>query len=349
MPHSSVFDVTLCTLGAAAGMSARSEGHSAENGHGFVDSFLQWADETAPVSWRAAGIATAAVVLASVVRGAIPFLGTDYPFATYFPALLLTGLIAGTPAAIGAALASTVVARWAFMPPAYQFGPITKEIVAGITVWGVSAVLLIVFTHYGRQVLHRLWAREQEHALIARELEHRGRNTYAVIQTIVQQSLQDDPDRAESILGRIRAVKYANDLLFDQPAHSAILDAVLAYEFAPYGPGRCVAAGPEVALPPDVARRFVLLVHELVTNAAKHGALSTSEGKVEIDWTFSDGRVLLQWKETGGPPVPERPVRKGFGTKLVAQCLRSLSGSIRTVFEPSGVSHEIEFAADEPA
>lgn len=327
-------------------MSARREGHSAENGHGFVDSFLQWADETAPVSWRAAGIAAAAVVLASVVRGAFPFLGTDYPFATYFPALLLTGLVAGTPAAIGAALASAVLAYWAFMPPAYQFGPIMKE-TAGITVWGVSAVLLIVFTHYGRQVLHRLRAREQEHALIAKELEHRGRNTYAVIQTIVQQSLQDDPDRAESILGRIRAVKYANDLLFDQPAHSAILDAVLAYEFAPYGSARCIATGPEVALPPDVARRFVLLVHELVTNAAKHGALSTPEGKVEIHWTFSDGRILLQWKETGGPPVLEIPVRKGFGTKLVAQCLRSLSGSIRTVFEPSGVSHVI--AADEPA
>lgn len=273
----------------------------------------------------------------------------NYSFATYFPALLLTGLIAGTPGAIGAALASTVFAYWAFMSPAYQFGPMTKESAAGLTVWGVSAVLLIVFAHHGRQVLQRLRAREQEHALIAKELEHRGRNTYAVIQTIVQQSLQDQPDRAESILGRIRAVKYANDLLFNQPAHSAILDAVLAYEFAPYGFGRCVADGPEVALPPDVARRFVLLVHELVTNAAKHGALSAPEGNVEIDWSISDGRALLHWKEAGRPPVLASPVKMGFGTKLVAQCLKSLSGSIQTAFEPSGVSHVIEFAADEPA
>lgn len=242
---------------------------------------MRWADETAPVSWRAAGIATAAVVLASVVRAAFPFVGTDYPFATYFPALLLTGLVAGTPAAIGAVLASAVLAYWAFMPPAYQFGPITKE-AAGITVWGVSAVLLIVFTHYGRQVLHRLRAREQEHALIARELAP-GQKHICRHSDDRAAVAAGRPGQAESILGRIRAVKYANDLLFDQPAHSAILDAVLAYEFAPYGSARFIASGPEVALPPDVARRIVLLVHELVTNAGKHGALSTPEGKVEID------------------------------------------------------------------
>lgn len=100
-------------------------------------------------------------------------------------------------------------------------------------------------------------------------------------------------------------------LVFDQPA-----DAVLAYEFAPYGFGRCIATGPEVALPSDVARRVVLLVHELVTNAAKHGALSALGGKVEIDWSVSTGRVLLHWKETGGPPVPVSPVRMDLERSL---------------------------------
>ncbi len=282
------------------------------------------------------------LVAATVLRGMFIGVGTDMRFATYFPALLVTGVLAGTPAAILLAIASTIIVWWAFIPPYFQFTPVTRELVVTFLVWAVSAGLLILFAHYFRLALQRLRRREREHALISKELEHRGRNTYAVIESIVQQTLGLDSEQANSILGRIRSVKYANDLIANQRSHSVCLDMLLLHEIAAFGEDRLQARGPTIEIAGDTARHLVLVLHELVTNSAKHGSLSAPRGKIAVNWQQANNRVSLEWREIGGPPV-ETPIRRGFGTKLVTQCVRALRGTIEPKFAESGFSCTLTF------
>ncbi|MBI5264013.1 MAG: sensor histidine kinase [Bradyrhizobium sp.] len=287
MPYSSVLDRIICaTIVAGSRHKAEKDNSRRRTQDDVLERLANFADDTPPYSWRACAVAAVAVGCAWALRAALELVGTDVRFATFFPAVLFTGLLAGTPAAVGAAFASAIIVYWAFIPPQYQYTPLTRDVIIALAIWLVTAGVLVLFTHYGRLLLKRVRTRQQEQEMIAKELEHRGRNTYAVIQSIIHQTLEDQPERAESILGRIRSVKFANDLIMNPLAQSTFLDAILSYEFAPYGNGRYVGVGPEVELDPETARFVVLLVHELVTNAAKHGvpwrcrrARSMSHGK----------------------------------------------------------------------
>jgi len=173
-------------------------------------------------------------------------------------------------------------------------------------------------------------------------LEHRGRNTFAIIDVIVQKALEDEPERASIISGRIRSVKFANDLINQTAAHTVLLKTLLLHEFVPFGEARFHAEGPEVELPPDTARHLALVFHELVTNAAKHGALSKPGGRVLISWKKTEGAVRLEWREEGGPAVSP-PKRHGFGSRIVTQSLKSVSGSITPTFALEGLHYAITF------
>jgi two-component sensor histidine kinase len=137
-------------------------------------------------------------------------------------------------------------------------------------------------------------------------------------------------------------VKFANDLLNHTSTHTVLLKTLLLHEFLPYGEARFHTEGPEVELPPDTARHLALVFHELVTNAAKHGALSQSGGRVLISWKKTEGTVRLEWREEGGPAVGPPKVH-GFGSRIVTQSLKSLSGSITPTFAPGGLHCEITF------
>jgi two-component sensor histidine kinase len=101
-----------------------------------------------------------------------------------------------------------------------------------------------------------------------------------------------------------------------------------------------VLAGPEIRLSPAGALAMGMVIHELATNAVKHGALSGSEGKVAIDWRIEGGaerQLVVEWTESGGPVV-ERPFRRGFGLVLIERSFsHELSGSASVAFEPGGV------------
>ena len=80
--------------------------------------------------------------------------------------------------------------------------------------------------------------------------------------------------------------------------------------------------GPTLLLEPDAAQAIAVIAHELATNAAKYGALSVAEGQLQVEWSrATDGRLVLRWTETGGPPV-EPPARKGFGTRVMESIIR---------------------------
>jgi two-component sensor histidine kinase len=277
-----------------------------------------------------------------LVRVVFSSLGASLPFASFFPAVLVAALVAGVPAALIVMLGAVVVGWWAFIPPAYEFHSLNSGQWADLSLFLFSSACIVVLAIWHRTTLDRLREYDSERDLLMKELEHRGRNTYAVIEAIVYKTLEDDHARADAIAGRIRAVKYTNDLISQSRTHSVSLENLLLHEFAAYGTERFDPSGPEVVLSPDAARQLVLVFHEMVTNAAKHGALSKPEGRVRVSWKIDGGTVVLEWKEHGGPPVSP-PQRYNFGSRLVTQCLKTLSGESVPTFAPEGLHCVITF------
>jgi two-component sensor histidine kinase len=172
-------------------------------------------------------------------------------------------------------------------------------------------------------------------------MEHRGKNTFAVVEAIVRNTLGAG-EEADTIVGRVRSVSSTNDIINKSPIHRASLRSIIRNEFEPYGPARVRCASRDLDLNPHTSRHVALVVHELVTNAVKHGALSTPDGHVAIDWSADGTMVTMHWIERGGPPV-ETPDAYGFGARLIGITLKALGGGIKADFSDQGLSCEITF------
>ncbi|HZA02133.1 MAG TPA: CHASE domain-containing protein [Hyphomicrobiaceae bacterium] len=189
----------------------------------------------------------------------------------------------------------------------------------------------------GRDITHRKQWEEQQ-KLLTKELAHRIKNSMAVIQSIARQTLGDAPKPvAEAFTGRIQSLAAAHEILIQKGWSDASLKELASRQLA-VAQGSVRLAGPDVTLPPILATSLGLVLHELVTNATKYGALSAPHGVVELTWqaTGDDGerRVLLTWKERGGPPIAA-PDREGFGSRLIE---RSLPGAnVERRFEREGL------------
>jgi PAS domain S-box-containing protein len=183
----------------------------------------------------------------------------------------------------------------------------------------------------GSDVTARVRAEHQQKLLLD-ELNHRVKNTLATVQSIAAQTLRNTPDPAAfkaAFEARLMALSATHDLLTARNWRSAGLGDVLRAELGPYGGHRATLDGPDVDLSPAEALALGLIFHELATNAAKYGALSTAGGGLEIRWSETDGdrrRLDLQWREHGGPAVCA-PTRRGFGSRLIERSLGALGES----------------------
>lgn len=168
--------------------------------------------------------------------------------------------------------------------------------------------------------------------LLAREVDHRARNALAVIQSIVAM-MPETPGAAmgKVIEGRIRAMARAHTLLSQARWEGADLYKLVNEELEPFRAGdRVKIQGAAAAIKPAVAQNFALAIHELATNAAKYGALSTANGRLDVTWTLSPEGLVLAWNESGGPNVGP-PTKKGFGTKVIEASIKhQLTGIIET-------------------
>jgi len=186
---------------------------------------------------------------------------------------------------------------------------------------------------------------EAHQRLLIHELNHRVKNTLASIQSIARQTLKADetpPHVRERLFDRLLAMSAAHDVLTRENWSGAAVEEVVRQGLRPFvderDPGRIMVQGPALRVGPSAALALSLAIHELGTNAVKYGALSTSEGKVSIDWTpTGGGRAQLVWREVGGPKVTE-PARKGFGARLLDGGLTAdLGGRPQLIFAPEGV------------
>jgi two-component system CheB/CheR fusion protein len=189
--------------------------------------------------------------------------------------------------------------------------------------------------------------RADEHrSVLVDELNHRVKNTLAVVQSIAAQTFGGEAVNAEarnSFESRLINLATAHDVLTRASWTGAELLDIANDTIKPHSGGRSRLRieGPQVRLGPSAALAIAMALHELCTNVAKYGALSTKSGHVEIIWRL-DGqgerrRLHLTWTESGGPAV-NKPTRKGFGSKLIERALAlELGGTVHLSYEPSGV------------
>jgi CheY-like chemotaxis protein len=152
---------------------------------------------------------------------------------------------------------------------------------------------------------------------------------------------------ARIIEGRIRAMARAHTLLSQARWEGADLSRLVNEELEPFRAGdRVNVHGEAAAIKPSVAQNFALAIHELATNAAKYGALSAPNGRLDVSWTLGNDTLILQWRETGGPPsVP--PKKTGFGSKVIdASIKRQLNGDIEREWSADGLSCVVRVPAE---
>jgi PAS domain S-box-containing protein len=189
-------------------------------------------------------------------------------------------------------------------------------------------------------------AAEQKQILLIRELHHRVKNTLCIVQAIMSTTARSTlsvQEFQDAFMGRVAALAKTHVLLTEDQSQSASFLDLLRGELEPYYDGtgrRIILEGPQVLLPSDIAVPLGMAVHELTTNAAKHGALREPKGSVVVRWNEikQDQRYLSwDWNEHNGPPV-ELPNDEGFGTQLVYRLLTAQTGAeVRIDFDPGGL------------
>jgi PAS domain S-box-containing protein len=169
---------------------------------------------------------------------------------------------------------------------------------------------------------------ESEHRLMM-EVDHRSKNVLAIVDSIVRLSDTSDPrSYAASIQQRVHALASMHSLFSERGWKNIPLADVISQQVKPYGGNRVTVIGPRVMLSAVVLQPIGLIFHELVTNAARHGALAETGGSVSVDWARTDNRLDIIWKEDRILPT-DGAVKRGFGTVMVdAMVERQLNGRI---------------------
>jgi len=197
---------------------------------------------------------------------------------------------------------------------------------------------------------------EARQEILSAELQHRIKNTLAMVNAIATQTLRGDDiaDRRALFSSRLEALANAHDILTAKTWQGAPMRAVIEGALAPHLSGGNLVAveGPAVELTPKQALSMALAIHELATNAVKYGALSVPGGSLHIDWTanglddLGQAQFRFTWRESGGPLVTE-PTRKGFGSRLITRVLAGdFSGQVSIDYDPRGIVCTLSSAAE---
>lgn len=187
---------------------------------------------------------------------------------------------------------------------------------------------------------------DEQRGHLMRELDHRVKNTLAMVQAIASQTLRSlhDAEASKAFESRIIALSRAHDILLAETWTSARMSAIVTGALDVHGRNRFETGGPDLKLGPKAALSLALIIHELATNATKHGALSRDSGRVSLTWEIVSGdgpsRLALAWVERGGPTVVP-PSRKGFGSRLIRMGLAG-SGGVTVEYPPEGLVCRIE-------
>jgi two-component sensor histidine kinase len=254
---------------------------------------------------------------------------------TFDETVVLTGFthapLSGWSAAVGIPKSSLTIELW--------------RSVAVLAVFGI--VCLAFGTLFAVRLATQLARSQADRELLINELNHRVKNTLATVQGLVSITLQTAVSIADAkkvMEERIIALGRAHDVLTEEHWERADLRELVLSIFRPYRTehtSRIEVCGSDLRVNPRAAVALAMVINELMTNAAKYGALSQPEGRVRVEWNATENRtppkLRMVWIETGGPLV-ESPIRRGFGSTLIEQSItRELGGILEKNFDPAGL------------
>jgi PAS domain S-box-containing protein len=198
-----------------------------------------------------------------------------------------------------------------------------------------------------RDITERKRAEERQRLLV-RELDHRVKNVLASVATVAQRTRQGSASMDEFLQafeGRIQAMANAHALLSRSHWEGVNLVELVRRELAPcVGEGTANIEGPDVLLTAEATQAIAIVLHELVTNASKYGALSTLQGRITVRWDWRDTKewLSLQWIEADGPTV-DVPSETGYGIRAIRQLIpHELGGAVDLTFDTGGLRCRIE-------
>jgi two-component sensor histidine kinase len=199
-------------------------------------------------------------------------------------------------------------------------------------------------------------AAEQLTVVMAHEVEHRAKNVLTVISSLLRNTRADTVDQFAHIMnGRVHALSQTMSLLGSRQWKGADLGELLRNELETFGASkadfgtRIILEGPAVTISPDAAQPLAMTLHEMATNAAKYGSLSSPEGRVTVTWSKNAENVSLKWVERGGPRLQSKPSQKGFGSQLMALLFEGqLGGTMLQTWQEDGLAYEMTFSTASP-
>lgn len=281
---------------------------------------------------------TALLLAPTALRAATDTSGLGLPFLTYWPSLLVASLVLELRYAVVFALVAAIVSQRMFGGGAWFF-EVTPVRVAFFVLFSISAVLIVVTGASLRRAMREIARVNDEQENYNRELRHRVRNLLNLIQALASRG-----PRAESPMDfykefslRLEGLAKASDLLQIGAAAEGRLPNLARDTIAPFdGDGRIRMSGEPCLLPAGSSIPLIMALHELATNAIKHGSLSVPEGFVDLTWFIgpNGSTLFLLWAERGGPRV-EPPTRKGLGTRLLMP--QPGIEAIELNFDPAGL------------
>lgn len=295
--------------------------------------------------WHSVAGAALALALPTALRWWLNGWVDAAPYVLYCPFILFAAVFLGWRAALAVATAATIVVNGPFFGRLAPGGPamtVTNRALLAALFMVVDLALIAVGDTL-RRTVRKLEALARQQDIVVREMFHRVQNALGVVQALVRVSRagNDAEQFRHELLGRVQALANANRLLDDrQEARTGAdlgltIEALVRVAIAPFHNAEAfVVRGPPASLKRDAAYHLLLLLHELSTNALKHGALATDTGQVTIRWNTAG---VIDWTESGGPPV-RPPERQGLGSRLFA---RQQHWAIERCFAPDGFSCRI--------
>jgi two-component sensor histidine kinase len=265
--------------------------------------------------------AVLAVAVPTLARWLIDRGEAGVPFVTYFPFILLSALLLGWRYAVPVAVLSGFIANRFLRDEPVLFYVGWRDAVM-FTLFVVVCAILIYMGEQLRQLVRELEEAKAREELFSAELLHRAKNTLTIVGALASLTRRRSPPEEffPAFAGRIQALNRATDLLVHENAQQRSIARLVEHAIAPFrSDGNFRVEGPDCRIPQASCMPLMLVLHELSTNAVKHGALTVPDGVVAITWGLSDGSrpmLALHWREHGGPPV-EPQGHAGMGSALM--------------------------------
>jgi two-component sensor histidine kinase len=296
-----------------------------------------WRFGLRPGSIPAMTFASICVILATAVRIGLGHIGPDSAaFAPYYAATLVAALVGGVGAASVAAVLGGVIAYFFFILPEGSFAQNAATQLVSLSLYGASSFIIIWAAESHRALLARLRQEERTRQLLMDELAHRVKNTLAVVGAIINYSVLDQPELRKKISARIAALAKTNEILVNSQMRATSFEQILRTELEPFDLARFRLAGDDFLCPSKAVVLLVLIFHELATNAAKYGALSSERGQVYVSWSRTGDQLDVNWTEVGAGTL-NPPTKVGFGSKLLRSAAKQFNGSTDLKFEEDGL------------